>query len=306
MTPIAAMTHAAVASPWPWPWLDRAGRFSWLRAGVLAAALLPGLALLVLLATGQYGADPWKQATRDAGTLAIRLLLVSLFITPLRHLADWPKAPTLRRMLGLLALAYALLHLGLYAGHLGWRLGEVASEIALRFYLTLGFAVLLGLVALGWTSTDGWQRRLGPRWKRLHRLAYGLAALGILHAFLQAKSRADEAVVLAGLWLWLMGWRLLPGWARAHGGALAGLAVLAAIGAALLEWAWYAAATSLPAGRILAANLTPDLALRPAHGVLAAGLALALAAVLRRRLRTVPPPGKAAPRARRRAVSQSG
>lgn len=271
------------ASATPWPWLDRGRRFSWLRANVLLAALMPGLVLLVLLAGGAMGPEPWKTATREAGTHAIQLLLVSLAVTPLRHLGNWPRVLGLRRMLGLTALGYALLHLTLYAGYQNWRLGTVVSEIALRFYLTLGFAVVVGLCVLGWTSTDRWQQRLGRRWKLLHKLAYGLAALGIFHAFLQAKSRADEAVVLAGCYLWLMGWRALPGWARAHGGALAGLAVAASVGAALLEWAWYAATTTLPAGRILMANLSPDIALRPAHWVLMMGLVLALAAWLRRR-----------------------
>ncbi|MGK7861721.1 sulfite oxidase heme-binding subunit YedZ [Falsiroseomonas sp. E2-1-a4] len=271
-------------TPFAWPWRDRAGRFSWLRACVLAAALSPGLVLLALLAAGELGAEPWKAAAREAGTHAMRLLLVSLAVTPLRYLADWPKVVTLRRMLGLVALGYALLHLALYTGHMAWDLADVASEIVLRFYLTLGFGVLLGLAVLGWTSTDGWQRRLGRRWKRLHKGVYLLAALGIFHAFLQAKSRADSAVVLAGVFLWLMGWRLLPGWARAHGLALAGLAVVAALAAAGLEWGWYAATTNLPAARILAANLDPGAGLRPAQGVLVAGLVVAVLTAARRRL----------------------
>ncbi|MGX9965174.1 sulfite oxidase heme-binding subunit YedZ [Roseomonas sp. F4] len=275
----------------PMPWRDRAGRFSWLRALVLGAALMPGLALLFFLGTGQMGAEPWKAATREAGTHALRFLLISLAVTPLRYLADWPKVLTLRRMLGLVALGYALLHLILYAGHMAWDLAEITSEILLRFYLTLGFTVLLGLCVLGWTSTDSWQRRLGRRWKRLHKGVYVLAALGIFHAFLQAKSRADSTVVLAGLFLWLMGWRLLPGWARAHGAALAGLAVLATLGAAGLEWGWYAGTTNLPAGRILAANLDPAAGWRPAQGVLLAGLAVAALTALHRRLtRPVPKP----------------
>jgi sulfoxide reductase heme-binding subunit YedZ len=268
----ATMTTAA---PIPWPWLDRARRFSWLRACVLAAALAPGVVLLALLAAGEMGAEPWKAATREAGTHALRLLLVSLAVTPLRYVADWPKVVTLRRMLGLVALGYAALHLVLYAGHLGWNLLEVGSEIALRFYLTLGFAVLLGLGVLGWTSTDGWQRRLGRRWKRLHQAVYVLAGLGVFHAFLQAKARADSVVVLAGIFVWLMAWRLLPGRWRADAWALAGLALAAGLGAAVIEWGWYAAATNLPAGRIFAANLGLDAGLRPAQGVALAGLAVA-------------------------------
>jgi sulfoxide reductase heme-binding subunit YedZ len=265
-----------------WPWLDRAGRFSALRAAVLAALLLPGAELLWLLGAGMLGAEPWKAATREAGTIALQVLLLSLAVTPLRFVADWPRAATLRRMVGLGALGYALLHLVLYAGHLGWSLPAVAGEIALRLYLTLGFAVLVGLCVLGWTSTDGWQRRLGARWKRLHRWVYLLAAGGVLHAFLQSRARADAAVVMGGCFLWLMLWRRLPGWGRGHPAALAGVAAMAALGTAALEFAWYAAATNLPAGRILAANLDLAAGVRPAQGVAAAGLALAALPLLRR------------------------
>lgn len=282
---VSAMSNRrlpATPSRTPWPWRDRAGRFSWLRAAVLLAAILPGGLLLAALATGGLGAEPWKAATREAGTYALQALLISLAATPLRFIADWPRILTLRRMLGLTALAYALLHLVLYTGHQGWNLLVVGSEIALRFYLTLGFAVLLGLVVLGWTSTDGWQRRLGARWKKLHRWVYALAAGGVFHAFLQSKARADQAVFLAGCFLWLMLWRALPGRWRAHPPVLAGLALAAAAGAAALEFAWYAATTNLPAARILAANLDLAAGMRPAQWVLIAGLVVAPLPWLRR------------------------
>jgi sulfoxide reductase heme-binding subunit YedZ len=265
-----------------WPWRDRAGRFSALRLALLTGLVAPGAVLLFLLSAGAMGAEPWKAATREAGTHAIHILLLSLAVTPLRHVADWPKAATLRRMVGVAALGYAVLHLVLYSGHLAWDLLAVAGEIATRVYLTLGFAVLVGLAVLGWTSTDGWQRSLGPRWKKIHRWVYLLAAGGVLHAFLQSKAGVDGAVLLAGLWLWLMGWRLLPGWARAHMGALAGLALVVAAGTAAVEFAWYATATRLPAERILAANLGLDAGVRPAQWVLVAGVLVALLPWLRR------------------------
>jgi sulfoxide reductase heme-binding subunit YedZ len=267
----------------PWPWLDRGGRFSPLRLSVLIALLAPGAVLLAMLAEGALGAEPWKAATREAGSHAAHILLLSLAVTPLRFVADWPKAATLRRMVGLAALGYAALHLLLYAGHLAWDWLAVATEIATRAYLILGFAVLAGLAVLGWTSTDGWQARLGRRWKRLHRWAYPLAAGAVLHAFLQSRARADAAVVLAGCWLWLMLWRLLPGRFRADPVALAGLAAVAALAAALVEYVWYAVATSLPAARILAANLDPAAGPRPAQGILSAGLAVAALPLLARR-----------------------
>jgi len=274
----------------PWPWLDRAGRFSFFRLAVLIALLTPALVLLAMFADGQYTAEPWKETTREIGNQTLHILLISLAMTPLRFIADWPKALTLRRMIGVTAMFYALLHLVLYAGHLAWNFGTLGWEIATRIYLTLGFAVLIGLVVLGWTSTDGWQRRLGPRWKMLHRWVYLLAAGAVLHAFMQSKSRADDAVLMAGCYLWLMGWRLLPGRWRAHPPALAGLAVAAAVAAALAEYGWYAVATRLPAIRILEANLGFDAGIRPAQWILIAGLCVATIPWWRRLTRRVPRP----------------
>ncbi|WP_203073689.1 protein-methionine-sulfoxide reductase heme-binding subunit MsrQ [Falsiroseomonas ponticola] len=273
---MSATTLAPDRPSIPWPWLTRGGRFSWTRMLVLVSAIAPGLVLLWLLGSGQMGAEPWKAAAKESGTWAIRFLLISLAVTPLRHVANWPQALTFRRMLGLVALGYAVLHLLMYAGHMAWDLPEIASEILLRFYLTLGFLVLLGLVVLGVTSTDGWQARLGRRWKALHRAVYALAAAGIFHQFLQAKSRADGAVLMAGVFLFLMAWRALPGRWRASPLALAGLAVLAAAGAAGVEFAWYALSSNLPAARILAANLDPGAGLRPAQLTLVLGLAVAV------------------------------
>jgi sulfoxide reductase heme-binding subunit YedZ len=266
----------------PWPWLDRGGRFSTLKLSLLIGLLAPGAVLLAMLADGAMGAEPWKAATREAGSHAVHILLLSLAVTPLRYVADWPKAATLRRMVGLAALGYGLLHLVLYTGHLAWDLLAVGAEIATRFYLTLGFVVLVGLVVLGCTSTDRSQARMGPRWKKLHRWVYLLAAGAVFHAFLQSKARADSAVLVAGIYLWLMAWRQLPGRWRAHPPALAALAVAAGLGAALVEYAWYALATKLPAGRILEANLGFDAGVRPAQWVVLAGLGVAVLPWLRR------------------------
>jgi sulfoxide reductase heme-binding subunit YedZ len=272
----------------PWPWRDRAGRLSPLRLAVLIGLLAPAAVTLAMLQGGTYGAEPWKQAMRDIGSHALHILLLSLAVTPLRFVADWPRAATLRRMVGLTALSYVVLHLVLYAGHLAWNLPALVGEIATRAYLTLGFAVLCGLSMLGWTSTDGWQRRLGQRWKRLHRLVYPLAAAAVLHAFLQSKANADAAALAAGLYAWLMLWRLLPGRWRVHAGALVLLATAAAVAGALIEFGWYAAATRLPAERILAANLGLDAGVRPAQWVLLAGLAVAPLPWLRGALRRAP------------------
>jgi sulfoxide reductase heme-binding subunit YedZ len=264
------------------PWNTRAGRFSALRAATLALLVLPLLLLVADWATGNLGPEPVERATHETGRWALRFLVLALAVTPLGRVLGWPQLFQLRRMIGLGALAWALLHFGIYVAEQNWVLWRVAAEIAQRFYLVIGFAVLCGLVVLGWTSTDGWVKRLGRRWKRLHRIVFVLAPLALLHAFIQSKSDASQAVLLAGLLLWLMGWRALPAAAQTRLAVLAGLGVAAMLGAALLEYLWYALATNLPAARIAAANLDLAFGPRPAVQVGLAALVLLALVGLRR------------------------
>lgn len=269
------------ASP-PWPWLDRTGRFSPLKTGVLAATCIPALLLLGRYAADDLGVEPLREVLQQTGLWCIRLLLLSMAVTPLRQVLDWPQVVVLRRMLGLAAVAYATLHLGFYVANEGFDPVKVVMEIVSRFYLSIGFVALLGLAALGWTSTDGWMKRLGRHWKRLHRLIFPIAILGILHFFLHSKSAAEEAVMTVGAFAWLVLWRRLPAAHHGNPWALLLLAPLAALAAAGLEYAWYALATSVPAERVLLANLDVAFGLRPALWVGVAGFGVAAAAGLRR------------------------
>ncbi len=110
------------------------------------------------------------------------------------------------------ALAYALIHLGLYVFDLKFDLVKVASEIVLRFYLTIGFMALLAMAAMGATSFDSSIRRLGAeRWNRLHSLIYPLALLSLWHGALQSKIDASEHIVMTGLFLALLAARFMRG-----------------------------------------------------------------------------------------------
>jgi sulfoxide reductase heme-binding subunit YedZ len=269
--------------PFTWPWQDRRGRVSALRAATFALLLAPAAWVGWLAASHGLGPEPWKEGLREIGLWTIRLLLVTLAVTPLARILALPQLTGLRRMIGLGTLAYALLHLGMYAANENFRFLHIAAEILRRFYLTIGFVGLLGLVALGWTSTDGWVRHLGRGWKRLHLLIWPIALLGAFHFFLQSKSALWEAVLVAGLLVWLMGWRLLPAEWRARPLVLLALAPVAALGGALLEYTWYALATNLPAGRILEANLDIGFGLRPAVWAGVVALAAPLLALRFRR-----------------------
>jgi sulfoxide reductase heme-binding subunit YedZ len=264
------------------PWRDRHGRLLPLKAAVLAASFVPGAVLAYWWAADMLGARPVNEVIHGTGDWTIRFLMISLAISPVARLLNWPRLLTVRRIVGLTALAYGLTHLSLYAVQQNFHLGFVASEIARRFYLTIGFVTLLGLGVLGWTSTDAWMRDLGRRWKVLHRSIYVLAVIALLHYFIQSKSNVSEPVFVSGVYVWLMLWRALPmPWQRSVL-VLPPIAVLAALAAACIEFAWYGLATGINPWRVLAASETLRFGLRPAHYVALVGLAVALLAAGRR------------------------
>jgi sulfoxide reductase heme-binding subunit YedZ len=260
------------------PWRDRQGAFSPFKLAVLVALTLPALWLAWLAASNALGARPLNEAIHQTGLWGVRILLLSLLVTPLRQLLRQPRVMLVRRMVGVAAMAYILTHLALYIADQGFDLSKVVSEILLRFYLTIGFVALVGLVALGVTSTDGWVKRLGGRrWQALHRIVYGIGVLALVHFVLQTKLDVTEAMLTAGLFLWLMGYRLLA----PKGGApslwrLALLVPVVAIGTALLEAVWYGFGTGVPFRPVLEANLDIEFGLRPALwvGIISAAMLL--------------------------------
>lgn len=271
------------------PWTDRQGRFSALRAAAFALLLAPALMLLYAAWMHQLGSKPWTQAIHQTGTWTVRILIATLAVSPFRRLFDWGKLIGIRRMLGLGVMAYALGHLALYCIDMAFDWGLIVSEIVKRFYLTIGFVALIGLVAQGVTSTDGMIRRLGKNWQRLHNLVYPIAMLALLHFALQSKIDVTEPVLMSGLFLLLMLYRGLYRWKLPVSvPVLAGTALLAGLFTAGLEAGWYAATSGVSAWLVFQANadiLTyQDYAsIRPAHWVALAGLAVAFGHGLRAR-----------------------
>ena len=264
------------------PWRDRHGRFLPLKAVVLAVGFIPGAVLAFWWANGMLGGRPVTEVIHGTGDWAIRYLLISLAITPAARVLNWPRLLLVRRIVGLTALAYGLTHLTLFVVDQNFHLVVAATEILRRFYLTIGFAVLLGLGILGVTSTNRWVQRLGHRWKLLHRAIYVLGAIALLHYFIQSKANVSEPVFFSGLFVWLLMWRALPmAWQRSLFALLA-LAVVAALAAAGIEFAWYGLATGINPWRVLAASETLRFGLRPAHYVALTGLAVVALAGLRR------------------------
>ena len=265
-----------------YPWLDRSGQLSRLKLSVFIGVLLPGLWAAFIWSSGTPAAPgalassamPVTAALHLIGLWSVRFLLITLAITPLRRIGAWPRAVTLRRMLGVSAFFYAATHLVLYIVQQNFRLGFVVTEIVLRIYLTIGFVTLVGLLVLAVTSTDRAMRQLGgKRWQRLHYLVYPLTALGLAHFFMQSKINVGEPVLMSGLFIWLMLYRAAYRWNGERGLSLLQLGFLAAGSATLTlagEALWYQLATGIGAERILAATF--DFRhVRPAWWVLAAG-----------------------------------
>jgi len=284
---------------------DPVGRFSWLKTATLALILLPALLLAFRAATGDLGARPWIEANHFTGLWGVRILLVSLMVTPARQVVDSTRVLMLRRMLGVTAACYLGAHFLLYVGDQNGNLLHVASEIVNRFYLTIGFIALVGLLALALTSTNSWQRRLGRGWKRLHKAVYVLTALGILHYFFQSKLDVTNATLLGGVFVWLILWRLEPRRWQPRRWPLPELAILAALLTAVMEAGWYAWRNHAPIERVLVANLDIQRVIHPSVYVLVLGLVVTAVALARPLWRRKPDANAAAARAATRAAQRA-
>ena len=264
------------------PWNERNGRFSWLKAIVFAGLFVPAAWIALLALTGALDPKVVTEMIHRTGQWAIRFLTLSLLVTPLMRGARYPKLVSIRRMVGVAAFFYAVAHLTLYVVDQHFDLPHVASEIARRFYLSIGFIAWLGLAALAATSTDGMIRRLGPRWRTLHSLVYGIAAIALLHFMIQAKADVSEPVMMTGFFLILMLFRVLvkrgaPAW-----GAALAAALVSPVLTALIEAAWYALVRHIDFWEVLEANVDPDMAFRPSAYVAAAGVVFLGVALARR------------------------
>lgn len=190
-------------------------RIAWSKLALHAACAAPLAWLVVETLRETLGPDPVAQITHRTGIWALRLLLVTLAVTPLRRLAGLPSLVRHRRALGLWAFAYATLHFATYLVlDLGGFWLQVFDDLVDRPFVTVGFAAWLLLVPLAATSTHRAMRALGRNWARLHRLVYGIAALAVLHFVWLVKSGEEiarrEPLVYAGILALLLAARLVP------------------------------------------------------------------------------------------------
>jgi methionine sulfoxide reductase heme-binding subunit len=176
-----------------------ASRFAKLAIGVLA--LVPAARIGFLVLNGDLGANPIAEAMNRLGFWTLTLLLATLAPTPIQIVTGWKWPLRLRRMLGLETFLYVCLHFAIYLGvDQFFDFSAIGKDIVKRKFITVGFAAFLLLIPLAITSTDGMVRRLGfARWKRLHRLIYVVAVLGVVHYVWRVKSDLRQPLIFAAV-----------------------------------------------------------------------------------------------------------
>ncbi len=184
----------------------------WVKPVVFVLALLPLAQLVWAVVFDQLGANPAQALVRATGDWSLRMLCVVLAVTPLRILSGQAAWARFRRMLGLFAYFYVLLHVLSYSGFdMGFEVTDIGRDIAKRPFILVGFSAFVLLTSLALTSFNRAIKALGGKnWQRLHRAVYAVAGLAMLHFFWMRAAKNDFADVLvyAGVLLLLLGWRV--------------------------------------------------------------------------------------------------
>ena len=183
-----------------------------LKAAVFTVCLVPAAMLVYrTLVSGDLGVNPVETLLHETGRPALQLLLVTLAVTPIRRLTGWNGVIRLRRMLGLFAFTYALVHFSFYfAFDQVFSVAGVLDDTTKRRFILSGMVALASMLPLALTSTKGWIRRLGgKRWHKLHRLVYLAAAAGALHFIWKEKVLTLETITYFLLASGLLGFRLV-------------------------------------------------------------------------------------------------
>ncbi|MGH8599961.1 MAG: protein-methionine-sulfoxide reductase heme-binding subunit MsrQ [Burkholderiales bacterium] len=184
--------------------------FKWLKAAVFTACLWP-LARLVWLAFNDgLGANPIQFIEHTLGDWILIFLVITLSVTPLRRLLNWQWLVRLRRMFGLYAFFYAVLHFVAYIGlDQFFDFHAILKDIVKRPFITVGFACLVLMLPLAATSTNAMVRRLGGRrWQQLHRLVYLIAIGGVIHFWWEVKKDITDPLIYAALFAVLLAIRI--------------------------------------------------------------------------------------------------
>lgn len=184
---------------------------------VVACACLIPFVIVVgkILGVGSFGANPVEEVLHSMGKTSLNLLWITLAVTPVRKLTKLNWLVRMRRMLGLFSFFYLVLHVLTYAAldrRLDW--SSLLVDVTERPYITAGMLALALMIPLAVTSTKGWQRRLGRKWTKLHRLVYPIALLAAIHFYWQTKADIFEPVLYALMLTLLLGYRVADWRAR--------------------------------------------------------------------------------------------
>ncbi len=178
------------------------------------AALSPFAYLVFRAFTGRLSANPIEDIELTTGIWSLRLLIITLAVTPLRRLTGWNRAIQYRRMLGLLTFFYASVHFLTYlVFDLAFAFDLLLKDLAKRPFITAGFVAFVLMIPLAITSTKGWIRRLGRRWQLLHRLIYITAIAGAVHYLWKVKVAIGSPVYYAAIIGLLLAYRVVQ-WLR--------------------------------------------------------------------------------------------
>ena len=261
----------------PWQvWRDRRGRLSALRLGVLAVLIFPAAKAFVEAPVIAHSARPLNEMIHRAGFWALVFLGLALAVTPFRRITRYGNLIDVRRMIGVAAFLYIAAHLSLFFADQSYSWLKFFTEITKRVYLIIGGVAWLGLAVLAATSTDAMVRRLGGmRWWRLHQIVYAIALLALIHYFQQTKADVSVPTFVAGLFGWLMAYRIVGWWqGRAELSTLALLVMTVVVAALTLvgEAVGIAIVFSAPLERIVPGIWDFDAGIWPGWQVLAAGL----------------------------------
>jgi len=261
-------------------WRDRRGRISALRVAALLLLLLPLAKAVAESSQIAHGARPLNELIHRAGFWALVFLGVTLAVTPFRRIFRYGNLIDVRRMLGVGTFCYIAAHLALFFADQSYSVGKFIHEITHRVYLIIGAVAWIGLAALAATSTDGMVRRLGGMcWRRLHQAIYAIALLALIHYFQQTKADVTVPTFAAGLFFWLIAYRVLAWW-QGRGElstlSLFLLAICVSVATFLGEAIGIAIAFHVSPMRVLGTIFDFDAGIRPGWQVLAAGLAVAV------------------------------
>jgi len=185
-------------------------KLAWLKPAVFLGSLAPLLSIVLRFVQGQF-VDPVSEALNLLGLLALIFIIASLACTPLQLISGWKWPLRLRKMLGLFGFLYALLHFALYAAvDQGFDFKIIFEDITTRRFIAVGFAAFVLMIPLALTSTGGAIRRMGAqRWKNLHKLAYLVAILAVIHFVWRVKSDYTQPLIYGGIVVVLLAVRLL-------------------------------------------------------------------------------------------------